>query len=511
MEAIALRAFHRGRLSFALGLCLAVVTAGPAAGRSPEQGDLPAYALNTVAPEPVEEDSGLAALWASLMGGGEADADVSPEGEGLSQPDAPGNEGTVPPDEAAPGSRHPRPLQLYRNDKVDSVIAYLMREKRDVIEAGWVRSGRYLPMIRRVFGELGLPADLAYLAAVESSFHPKARSPVNAVGLWQLMAPTARKFGLRIRYPWYDERLDPERATWAAGRFLAYLYDRYGQWELVLAAYNAGEGRVNSAMRRVERRGGEDTDYWSLPLPRQTRGFVPAFLAMAAIYGAPQAYGLDAVPRDDAWSGDTVELGLATTLEDVARRLDAPLDTVRRLNPAWRRGIMPNLERTPVLLRVPHGDAARLQASLAANPPDSIPWLVHTVREGQTVSHVAEIYGVSTREILALNGLGRRSLIHIGQQLLVPLAEDDPAAVRSQRELAQRWQSPRAGSAALTRPHTHAVAPGESLWSIARRYNVRMGDLRRWNDLEDNVLQPRQELLVYVPTSELWPERNPGL
>ncbi|MDH5752726.1 MAG: lytic transglycosylase domain-containing protein, partial [Deltaproteobacteria bacterium] len=200
-------------------------------------------------------------------------------------------EGEEPAQASQPPARQLRPLELYRTETVHDMIRFLLEKRPDIITQGFQRSGRYLPMIRSIFRQEGLPLELSYLAAVESNFHPLARSSQNAMGLWQLMSSTARRFGLTVNAPWYDERLDPELSTRAAARLLKYLHDKYGSWELALAAYNAGEGRVNRAIRTA-RANGMATDYWSLPLPRETRGFVPTFLAMAEIHGNPEMYGL---------------------------------------------------------------------------------------------------------------------------------------------------------------------------------------------------------------------------
>lgn len=464
--------------------------------------EAPAFAAAARADEPRRAFSALSWLLPGFPGG----APVTPAGDGAPDEAATASEAA---DDTAQGPSpdkghrydplpRPRPLELYRNNTVESVIAFLLREKRDVVARGLVRSGRYLPMIRRIFAEQGLPAELAYLAAVESNFNPRARSPARAVGMWQIMAPTARKFGLRLERPWYDERLDPERATRAAGRFLAYLYDRYGAWELALAAYNAGEGRVNRALRRA-RRQGRPADYWSLRLPRQTRGFVPAFLAVAAIYEQPRDYGLGLVQPEAPLDAETLELTIATTLDEIARRTGAPADLLQRLNPAWKRGVIPPQRTGPVVLNVPAGTGRRLLASLEREPPEPIPWLVHDVREGETVSHIARRYGVRTGDVLALNGLHARSLLRIGQPLLVPLAEGDPVAARQ----ARRPEGPPPGALPQTaRLHYHRVADGESLWTISRHYNVRMSDLRAWNGLDDSLIHPGRELVVYAPAGE---------
>jgi membrane-bound lytic murein transglycosylase D len=401
------------------------------------------------------------------------------------------------PDGIRPGLRPGgRPLRLYRNAMVESLIRFFTEQRRDVLERGWRRSGRYMAMIRRVFRAEGVPEQLAYLAAVESNFNPHARSPARAVGMWQFTAPTARKFGLRIQRPWYDERIDPESSTHAAARLLAYLFDRYENWELALAAYNAGEARVNEALERA-RRHGRPQDYWSLRLPRQTQGFVPAFLAIATIMEAPQEHGLDGLEREPSLESEALELAVAASLADLAGRLGLEREALAARNPAWKGGMIPPLGVGAVLLWVPPGTGGRLAASLAQEPPKPIPWLVHTVQEGDTVSDVARRYGVRTRDVLDINHLHWRSLLAIGQPLLVPVAADTPVLAATNPE--PQFVPEAAAVPAVTQLRLHRVQSGESLWSIARQYGVRMAELRLWNRLADPMLRPDQELVVYLP------------
>jgi len=393
-----------------------------------------------------------------------------------------------------------RPLRLYRNANIDSLVRFYLEQRREVVERGYRRSGRYLPMIRRILAQEGVPPQLAYLAAVESNYNPRARSAARAVGMWQFTAPTARKFGLRLHRPWYDERMDPEASTQAAARLLAYLYDRFDNWELALAAYNAGEKRVFDAMAEAKSRTGA-SDFWSLRLPRETRGFIPSFLALAAIWEDPQGNGLGHLIQEHSLVTESMEVNLSGTLEDLARRIGISGQTLTNLNPAWKGRLIPPFDLGPVVLHVPQGEGASLARTLRENPPKPILWLVHRIQEGDTVSAMAKAYGVRVREILSLNGMGLRSLLRIGHPLLVPLADDSQGAAR---QAAVSNRPPRQSDVpAVSQLHFHTVRDGESFWSISRRYGVRMTDLRRWNfaGLVRGMLQPRQELVVFLPGS----------
>ncbi|HEX7927673.1 MAG TPA: lytic transglycosylase domain-containing protein, partial [bacterium] len=234
-----------------------------------------------------------------------------------------------------------RPLLIPDNKRVDSVVRYFLTKRRRVLEVGYRRSTRYLSTIRTIFTEAGIPPKLAYLAAVESNYNPIAHSRARAAGMWQFMSFTAKKYGLKVRLPWYDERLDPVYSTRAAARLLAYLHDEYGSWELALAAYNAGEGRVNRAIRRAQQPEGQE-DYWTLRrLPRETKGYVPAFFALARIYEDPETYGLDHLEQDPEVELEAIEIDVSTSLAELAKLVDIPYEELRRLNPAWKRGFIP--------------------------------------------------------------------------------------------------------------------------------------------------------------------------
>ena len=313
-----------------------------------------------------------------------------------------------------------RPFPFYEHEAAQAYLSAYLKSNPRAFRLGYRRSGRYLPMIRRVFMAEGLPEELIYLPAVESNYNPRARSPVRAVGLWQFMVATARRFDLYVRYPWYDERLDPEKATQAAASLLIYLHDRYGNWELALAAYNAGEGRVNRAIREARSKGLEP-HYWNLRLPPQTRAYVPALLAMVKLYRSPAAHGFVDMERDRPVRTETLQLSATSSLAEVAHRIKMPLPELVRLNPAWRRGYIPANLRDRVMLRLPLGRKEALLASLEKEDLSSLPWLTHTVERRETLSTIAKGYGVIMDDIVSVNHIPNRHFLSIGQKLIIPL------------------------------------------------------------------------------------------
>ena len=316
--------------------------------------------------------------------------------------------------------RRKRPFRWYENARVRSMMRFYLFKRRDLLEEGFRRSGRYLVMIRRIFKQERIPAVLADVAMVESNFDPRAVSPVKALGLWQFTATTGRKFGLRLRHPWYDERQDPIASTYAAARFLGYLYDKYGNWELSLAAYNAGEGRINKARRRARARR-RSTNYWSLRLPRQTRRYVPSFLALARIMENAAKYGLNPDHREAPMNQVTLELHLSGTLQELAGRAGIPQAHMARLNPAWHGWAVSGNPEDRIIVNLPPGASSRFMLSLWDSPPAPISWRFHTVKEGESITHLAGLYGVTPEAILKMNGMIPIGMVMVGKRLLIPI------------------------------------------------------------------------------------------
>ena len=312
------------------------------------------------------------------------------------------------------------PLELA--DPVLSYVHYFSTDRgRKVLLAGLRRAGRYKEMIERIFAEEGVPQELIYLAQAESGFLPRAVSYKNAVGMWQFIAGTGANYSLG-RTSAYDERLDPEKATRAAARYLKDLHARYGDWYLAMAAYNCGAGAVD---RAVERTG--YADYWELlkrhALPKETGNYVPIILAMTIMAKNPADYGLENVDLDSAVAYDTLHLTAATNLNLIADATMQPVSVIRDLNPSLLRSLAPgNFE-----VHVPKGAADSAQAAIDTVPAENRQaWRLHHVEAGDTLAAIAKTYHLTPERIMAVNRAA--DSLEAGDVLLIPAAyHEDPA------------------------------------------------------------------------------------
>jgi len=284
---------------------------------------------------------------------------------------------------------------------------------RDWFSGALSRGGRYLPAIREAFEAEGVPTELAYVALVESEFRSGAVSGAKAKGFWQFMPATGRRFGLS-QDSWVDERSDTEKATRAAAQYLRHLHDVFEDWNLALAAFNAGEGTVRRAIRRQG-----TNDFWELSraraLPRETRNYVPRIQAAILVAQSPERYGFEIDP-DAPRKVETVEVDGPFALRDVARCTGLELETLQDLNPALVRRATPNRAFD---LRVPEGTADQVAACL-----ESVPQVkTHVVRgRGVTLATVARKYGTRVADLALANGLvtSRRTRLARGTELIIP-------------------------------------------------------------------------------------------
>ena len=375
------------------------------------------------------------------------------------------------------------------------------------------RSRDYLPYIVREAERRGLPLELALLPVVESAFQPFAYSPARASGLWQFIPSTARLYGLRINW-WYDGRRDLVAATAAAFDYLEKLHrDFDGDWLLAVAAYNWGEGNLRRALAN-NRRNGKPLDFWSLKVPRETRTYVPRWLAVCDIVARPEHYGMTLLYVPDEVGFRLVELDHQIDLALAAELADISLDRLYRLNAGYRRWATE--PQGPHQLLIPASNADAFTHRVASlSPEHQVMWRHHEVVAGDTLSAIAAQYRTSVDALTRHNRLNG-TLIRVGDHLLVPEgpAQLDihalSAEVRRGVSLAQRGGE-------RIRARRHRVKRGENLWLIARRHGVPLADLVAWNRLDPEAwLMPGQILNLHessgpsVPATTASAKRESG-
>lgn len=382
------------------------------------------------------------------------------------------------------------PVEL--NDRTLACIDLYQGRLRDWFSAALVRGGRYLPHIREVFAEEGIPQDLAYLALVESAFKTNALSRAKAKGVFQFIPATGKRYGLQQDW-WVDERSDPEKATHAAAKYLKQLYAMLGDWNLALAGYNAGEYKVLRGINRYGTR-----DFWELARTRsafraETRNYVPMIHAAIVVAKAPEKYGFSVTP-DARLAYDRVPVDGPVDLRVIAECVETPLDDVRSLNPELKRLATP--AGVSYALRVPQGRGGQLSQCLAAVPAEKrVQFRTHVVVRGQTLYSVAKKYGIRSQDLADANGLSVRRTLSTGTELIIPI--EPRAAVAASRP----------ASAGVTRASneipssrtrlSYRIRPGDTLGSIATQYGITVRELQSWNRLRSSRIAAGGLLTIY--------------
>jgi membrane-bound lytic murein transglycosylase D len=383
----------------------------------------------------------------------------------------------------------PFSIPVVLNEKVLTFIEAFQNQLRRAFVGGYQRMGQYEEMIRRTLREEGLPEDLIYLAFLESTFKPQAYSRARAKGIWQFMASTGARYGL-VRNAYVDERSDPEKATRAAARYLKDLYAMFGDWYLVMAAYNAGEGVILRAIDRTGKR-----DFWEFTKTRhlrtETKNFVPSILALSIMSRDPARYGYEGLQKDPPLDFDRVTLDGATDLGLVARLTGSSVEEIRRLNPQLTRNVTPPGYRA-YQIRVPRGTGESFQTAYAAMPASEKVVQVRStyrVRKGDSLASVARRFGTSTWALAEANGISPQARLSAGMALMVPGGLE--AAQR-------RGRSRTRGPAAPPVPgSTYVIRPGDTLSAIARSSGTTVAALASLNGItERTVLRPGRSLKI---------------
>ena len=358
------------------------------------------------------------------------------------------------------------------------------------------RASPYLFFIIEEAEQRGVPLELALMPVVESAFDPFAYSPAGASGLWQFMPATGEHYGLNQDW-WYDGRRDVVSATRAALDYMVALNRQFDDWELALAAFNSGPGRVQRAVNR-NRGKGKPTRFWDLNLPRETTAYVPKLIALGKIVRNPDKYGIKLPPIDNRQYFTKVKTGGQLDLSKASKLSGVPLDELYKLNPGMNRWSTP--PKGPGYLLVPVDNAPNFRTELAKLPAEErVKWRRYTVKSGDSLIRIARNYNTRPQLIKDVNKLDG-NMIRIGQTLLIPVPSKDKAgySLSASQRLASRQNTK------VSQRHKvdYTVKSGDSFWTISRQFNVGINELARWNNLSPrDTLRIGQKLAVWTQTA----------
>ena len=393
------------------------------------------------------------------------------------------------------------PFNIEYNPILESVIKSYLKRNKQSMERLMALSSYYFPLFEQELDKYDIPLEIKYLSIVESALNPRAKSRVGATGLWQFMFTTGKMHGLDVS-SYVDERMDPGRSTEAAAQYLASLYKVFGDWDLVLASYNSGPGNVSKAIRRS----GGATDYWHLRryLPRETAGYVPAFLATLYLFEYADEHKFQPKRPDVVYfETDTIQVKKLLTFDQISKVTGVDDEMIQFLNPSYKLNIIPYVEDEKYILRLPKPAVGKFVANENAiynfaesqlkEEKKELPRYVETedriryrVRKGDYLGKIAERYGVGISSIKSWNNM-RGNTLRIGQYLTIyPRKPVDVASKESTSK-----------SANSSNPKVYTVRKGDSLWSISRKFpGVTVQNLRAWNDMNTNSLKPGMKLKV---------------
>jgi membrane-bound lytic murein transglycosylase D len=314
-------------------------------------------------------------------------------------------------------------IPIVINGKVEQYIHYFQTTIRHKFVTWLSRSEKYIPFMKNLLKEHGLPEDLVYMSLIESGFNPYAYSRAKAVGLWQFMTLTGKRYGLRVNW-WVDERRDPEKSTIAAARYLKDLYDMFACWYLAAAGYNAGEYKIINAIKRYR-----TEDFWKLTnyryLKRETKDYVPLMIAAALVAKEPEKYGFTDVEYQEPLRYEKVKVPPLTDLSPIAKACEISLEEIKDLNPELRRGVTPPNE-TEYEIKIPHGKKDLfLENFEAMQPLEKFQFKTHLVKKGETLKGIAKYYRVDLEPLLEINHLNKTSPVSKGMILFIPISKDE--------------------------------------------------------------------------------------
>jgi membrane-bound lytic murein transglycosylase D len=381
-------------------------------------------------------------------------------------------------------------IPLVMNDHVQRELQSLTGRERDFFLNSYARSGRYRPAIVKALREAGMPEELSWLPLIESGFKVRALSRARALGMWQFIASTGYRFGLR-RDQWIDERMDPQKSTVAAIAYLNELHKMFGDWTTALAAYNCGETAVMNRIR-TQRINYLD-NFWDLyqKLPRETAAYVPRLLAVLHIVKNPESYGLELPPLENGIETEEVSVAKQVLMKDVASRLGVDSNVLEELNAELRLNVTPEGQYS---LKVPAGKGEELLAMIEQIPTHSPPkyaysgTVTHMVRRGETISTIARKYRTSVAAIMAENGIRKNHALRVGAKVSVPAGAERSSARIVPTSLKKTKEEKKTVN--------YVVKKGDTLWQIAGRFNTTVKEIQTLNRLSNQQLYSGQILLI---------------
>lgn len=379
-------------------------------------------------------------------------------------------------------------LPIRFNERVMQEIYYMTTSARGFITRSLSRKTAYDSLIYAKLAQKRMPRDLIYLALVESGFNVKAYSRAKAAGMWQFIPETGIRYGLEVDF-WVDMRRNPEMATEAALSYLSTLYAEFGDWLLSMAAYNCGEGRIRRLIREKKADstwGNRPVTYWDLQLPQETMHYVPRILAAMVIGHYPSHYDVEITKRQLP-AYDTVTVYDSFSLDEIAKFLKVPEDTLRTLNMELTMWCTPP-NRDAYLLRLPYGTRAAFVQNYDRMEKNGFSsWKEHKVRKGESIGVIAQQYGVRVAEIQRANDM-KKTKLKPGRTLLIPVK------VAPRRSTGKK----------PTKVRTYVVQLGDNLGSISRRFGVSQESLRIWNNIETGYNVKKGDT-IYVSKPDLKP------
>ena len=401
------------------------------------------------------------------------------------------------------------PFEL--NDRIFSFVQYFTVRNRQYIKMVLARKAKYFPMYEETMGKNGVPTEIQFLSIIESGLDPRIMSKMGAVGLWQFMPATGRMYGMQVNTD-IDDRMDPEKSTDAAAKYLKSLYKMFGDWEVALAAYNCGPGNVNKAIRKS---GGKKT-FWGIYdfLPKETRSYVPQFQAMLYILNHLDEHNLHLEEPSYPIEYETVTFDKTFHLERLAELSNICLDELEDLNPSIKTRKIPETHRS-IAIRIPKArslfvkeNLAWIGDSLSVGTPTTLvatnltepkksttssttttaSRITYKVKSGDVLSSIANKHGVTLAQLKQWNKLNS-NIIRVGQVLYINSSKVASTSSNTTGAVAMKTTT-------NTSPKTYTVRSGDTLWIISQKHALSIDQIKRLNNLNSSIIKPGQRLIV---------------